>query len=103
MRSERKIRKMEKHILIFPSRQCSSIPVGFGQGIKKKKKYDNTGTPPYSPDLAPADFYLFPRLKLALKGLYLCDTAEEIMNATEELKRLSQNDFQECFQYHYSG
>ena len=25
--------------------------------------------PPYSPDLAPADFFLFPRLKLVLKGL----------------------------------
>jgi len=26
--------------------------------------------PPYSPGLAPADFYLFPRLKSALKGQY---------------------------------
>jgi len=24
--------------------------------------------PPYSPDLAPADFFLFPRIKAALKG-----------------------------------
>jgi hypothetical protein len=24
--------------------------------------------PPYSPDLAPADFFLFPRIKTALKG-----------------------------------
>jgi transposase len=59
--------------------------------------------PPYSPDMAPADFYLFPLLKLARKGKCLCDTAEITMNATEELKRLSQNDIQECFQHLYSS
>ena len=56
---------------------------------------------PYSPDLAPADFYLFPRLKSALKGRRFCDAADVIDNATEELKRLSQNSSQEYFQYFY--
>jgi hypothetical protein len=46
----------------------------------------------YSPDLAPADFYLFPRLKSALKGRHFCDI-DVIKNATEELKGLSQNGF----------
>ena len=66
-------------------------------------KNDRTtlGHPPYSPDLDPADFYLFPRLKSALKGRRFCDT-NEIKNATKELKRLSQNGFQECFQHTYS-
>ena len=27
--------------------------------------------PPYTPDLAPADFFLFPRLKAAIKGALL--------------------------------
>jgi transposase len=26
--------------------------------------------PPYSPDLAPCDFYLFPKIKSVLKGTY---------------------------------
>jgi len=56
--------------------------------------------PPYSPNLAPANFYLSPRLKSALKGRRFCD-ATDIKNATEELKRLSQNDFQENFQHVY--
>jgi len=30
--------------------------------------------PPYPPDLAPADFYLFPWLKSALKGQCFCDS-----------------------------
>jgi histone-lysine N-methyltransferase SETMAR len=29
--------------------------------------------PPYSPDLAPADFFLFPRLKGVLKGTHFAD------------------------------
>jgi hypothetical protein len=33
--------------------------------------------PPYSPDLAPCDFFLFPKMKLKLKGRRF-DTIEEI-------------------------
>jgi hypothetical protein len=32
--------------------------------------------PPYSPDLAPCDFFLFPRLKSTLKGKRFEDVAE---------------------------
>jgi transposase len=52
---------------------------------------------PYSPDLAPADFYLFPRLKSALKARSFRDANDIIKNATAELKRFSQNGFPECF------
>jgi len=57
---------------------------------------------PYSPHLAAADFYLFPWLESALKGRRIGDATEIIKNATEELKSLSQNGFQECFQHLYS-
>jgi hypothetical protein len=50
--------------------------------------------PPYSPDLAATDFYLFCRLKSALKGRRYCDATDIIRNAKKELKRLSQNGFQ---------
>jgi transposase len=50
--------------------------------------------PPHSLDLAAADFYLVPREKSALKGRRICDVTD-IKNATEELKRFSQNFFQE--------
>jgi len=55
--------------------------------------------PPYSPGLAPADFYLFPRLKSALQEDHFYDATDIIKNVMEELKRLSQNGFQECFQH----
>jgi len=54
--------------------------------------------PPISPDLAPADYYLFSRLKSSLKGQRFCD-ATDIKNAMEELKRLSQKEY---FQHLYS-
>jgi hypothetical protein len=57
---------------------------------------------PFSHDLAPADFYLFPRLKSALTGRRFCDATGIIKNVNEELKRISQNGFQECFQHLYS-
>ena len=58
--------------------------------------------PPYSTDLSSADFYLFLQLKSAVKGWGFCDATHIMKNLTEELKRLSQNGFQECFQHLYS-
>ena len=52
-------------------------------------------------DLAPDDFYLFPRLKSTLKGRRFCD-ATDIKNATEELKMHSQNGFHGCCPHLYS-
>ena len=34
--------KTETHQFVSPSRQCSSTPVGFGQGFLSKNKRDNT-------------------------------------------------------------
>jgi transposase len=43
---------------------------------------------PYSPDMAPCDFWLFPKLKRPLKGSRF-DSREDIMrNATKELRNL---------------
>jgi hypothetical protein len=47
----------------------------------------------YSPDFDPADCYLLPLLKSGLKGRRSCKATDIIKNATEELKRPSQNGF----------
>ncbi|UYV63026.1 hypothetical protein LAZ67_2002885 [Cordylochernes scorpioides] len=50
--------------------------------------------PPYSPDLAPCDFFLFPKLKRPMKGRrYEMKTASK-----EELKKILKNDFLKCFE-----
>jgi len=55
-----------------------------------------------SPNLAPANFYLFPLLKSVLKERDFRDATDIIENATVKLKRMSQNDLQEYFQHLYS-
>ena len=53
--------------------------------------------PPYSPDLAPSDVFLFPKLKMKLKGRRFL-TLEEIQAESQAvLHALRENDFQECF------
>jgi len=53
--------------------------------------------PPYSPDLEPSDFFLFPELKMKLKGRRF-QTLEEIQAESHAiLNTLRENDFQECF------
>jgi hypothetical protein len=58
-----------------------------------KEQCHNTGSFPIPPDLAPADFYLFPPLKSALKGRHFCDATGIIKNATEEDSRNVSNTF----------
>jgi len=53
---------------------------------------------PYSPDIAPCDFWLFPKLKIPLKGKRF-ESREDIMrNATDLLNIIPQEAFQKCFQ-----
>ena len=42
---------------------------------------------PYSPDLSPPDYFLFPKLKTKLKGLHFADVAEIQEAVTNELKK----------------
>jgi hypothetical protein len=54
--------------------------------------------PPYSPALALCDFFLFPKMKIKLKGLRF-DTVEEIQAETQKvLNTLTNKDFQVAFQ-----
>jgi hypothetical protein len=65
-----------------------------------RAKYNTTVIPhpPYSHDLAPCDFSLFPKMKLKLKGRR-CDTVEEIQaESSRAFDTLTQKDFQEAFQ-----
>jgi hypothetical protein len=53
---------------------------------------------PYSLDLAPRDSFLFPKIKLKLKGRRF-DTTEEIQTEKQRLlDSLTEKNFQEAFQ-----
>ena len=54
--------------------------------------------PPYSPDLSPRDYFMFPKLKLPLKGS-LFEDVQDIQGAvTSTLRAVPQEDVQRSFQ-----
>jgi hypothetical protein len=57
--------------------------------------------PPYSSDLSPPDYFLFPKLKTKLKGLRFVDVAEFQQAVTDELKKVQKEEFLASFQKLY--
>jgi len=43
---------------------------------------------PYSTDLSPPDYFLFPKLKIKLKGLHFADVAAIQQAVIDELKKV---------------
>ena len=54
--------------------------------------------PPYSPDLAPSDFWLFPALRMGLKETRFATMEDIKSNATPELRKIPKEAFRRCFQ-----
>ncbi|GFY15878.1 histone-lysine N-methyltransferase SETMAR [Trichonephila clavipes] len=54
--------------------------------------------PPYSPDMSPPDFFLFPKIKNTLKGhrFQVIETIKQ--NSTQQLQAISKSEFQKCFE-----
>ena len=68
------------------------------QGFLAKHNIPLNRQVPYSPDMAPCDFWLFPKMKMPLKGTQF-ESREDIMrNATAQLDMIPQEAFQKCFQ-----
>jgi hypothetical protein len=61
-----------------------------------KKSTMKVDHPPYSSDLVPCDFWLFPRLKIALKGHRFSDIADIQGHATTILHSIPEEEFQKC-------
>ena len=57
--------------------------------------------PPYRPDLSPTDYFLFPKLKVKLKGLHFADVAEIQEAVTDELKKVQKEAFSAPFHKPY--
>jgi histone-lysine N-methyltransferase SETMAR len=56
---------------------------------------------PYSPDLSPPDYFLFPKLKMKLWGLHFADVAEIQKAVNDELKKVQKDEFSAAFQKLY--
>ena len=53
---------------------------------------------PYSPDLAPCDFFLFPKLKRPMKERRFATIEEIKTTSLEELKAIPKSACQKCFE-----
>jgi len=53
--------------------------------------------PPYSPDLTPWDFLLFPCMKGQMEGKCFADVSEVKKKTLEVLNNMSMEEFQKCF------
>ena len=67
------------------------------QQFLAKHKIVQLRQPPYSSDIAPCDFWMFPKLKMALKGKRLNDIETIQSNATRELKVIPKSAFEDYF------
>jgi len=56
-----------------------------------------TPLPPYSLDLSLPDYFLFPKLKMKLKGLHFGDVAEIQEAVTDKLKKFQKEEFSAAF------
>lgn len=54
--------------------------------------FDILDHPPYSPDLAPSDFHLFPKLKEHIRGTKFADN-DAVMAAVDEFFECQEEDF----------
>jgi [histone H3]-lysine36 N-dimethyltransferase SETMAR len=86
---------LEKKKIIFhqdnaPVHKCSKALVKL-----KELHYRLLEHPPYSPDLAPSDFHLFPNLKKFLRGKRFSNNDEVIATVNEYFEGLPENHFRD--------
>jgi len=69
------------------------------QAFLAKNNITKLPHPPYSPDLALCDFFLFPKLKTHLKG-HSFGTVDNVQAAAmRALNIISNEDFLHCYEY----
>jgi hypothetical protein len=88
---------VEKQVVDFAPGQRT-----WHNALSVKRYLAARGTPvlehaPYSPDLAPCDFFLFPKIKSILKGTRFESMEEVKRKSAELLNALTKEDFQHCF------
>jgi len=82
----------------YPPQQCPGSQAFKVPQFLAKNNMTVIPHPPYSPDLAPCEFFLFPKLKLRMKGRRF-DTTEEIQEESQRvLHTIPKREFQGCFQ-----
>ncbi|GBO18447.1 hypothetical protein AVEN_118233-1 [Araneus ventricosus] len=87
--------------LVSFTRQCSTTSLSDCEKVPCQIQCYHSGTPSLFSRPSTSGFLLFPRLKMKLKGHRFVDSDEVIENTMKQLKDLSKNGFQECFEQLY--
>ena len=67
------------------------------QNYLRQHQWSQLVHPPYSPDLSPADFFLFPRLKRKLRGVHHGTTRHLQELILDEIGLVTQQEWRDCF------
>ena len=85
-------------VIRFTVTNCREETLALYRGLTMYAQKTVVPQPPYYADLAPADFFLFPKLKSSLKGRRF-QTEEGIEeNSIRDLRAIPQNTLQDAFQ-----
>jgi hypothetical protein len=87
-----------QQLMDLESRQCTCSHGTICEGIFTSKQITVLEHPPYSPDLAPRDFFLFPKIKEIMKERYFDNIDDIRSNTMAALKAIPQKQFQNCFE-----
>ncbi|CAF1345953.1 unnamed protein product [Rotaria magnacalcarata] len=72
------------------------VPLETGATVNATaERYPN---PPYSPDLSPCDFFLFPKLKKQLRGIWFNDDNEMLTALEQAIDNLTKEHYKKCFE-----
>jgi transposase len=83
----------------FAPEQRASTQRNVCEAILTNKNITVLQHPHYSPDLAPCDFSLFPKIKSVLKGTHVGSVENVKAKTAEILKSLTQHDLRNCFEH----
>ncbi|XP_025158379.1 histone-lysine N-methyltransferase SETMAR-like [Harpegnathos saltator] len=94
-----KIREINRRRrIILHQDNASSHTSAQTRDFLRTEKVELMGHPPYSPDLAPNDFFLFPQIKNKLRGQRF-STPEEAVDAFKmHVLEVSQSEWKKCFE-----
>jgi len=82
--------------LILHHDNASSHTAGLTKDYLRNRKVEVLNHPAYSPDLAPCDFYLFPKVKDLLRGKRFADEDEAFSRFQDEINLLTRHDWEKC-------
>ena len=86
---------MQKKKIIFHQDNAPAHKSVLAMGKLRDLQYELLERPPYSPDLAPSDFCLFPKLKLFLPGQRFFSNQEAITAVERYFTDLTKNHYRD--------